>query len=304
MREGANSTETRGPVRMPEIHESRPHPMEVFFEPAREYRRRRYASWDPAKRTKKRRAIVTMVHNEPVFLPIWLRYYSRFFAPEDIHVLDNDSTDGSTGGAGFVRVPVAHDRVDWTWAVRTVEEYQHELLERYDVVLVTDVDEIVAPDPEWGTLDEYLDRFDEEWVNCLGYELVHLKEIEPPLNLDRPILDQRGYWYVNGAYDKPALATEPMSWTPGFHHRSDGRYHFDPDLRLIHLHRMDYDLCLAKHRLLRERAWSSEDMTEDRGTHNRIADEDAFERWFYEDSSSADVEIVVERIPPSWKGLF
>ena len=45
-------------------------------------------------------------------------------------------------------------------------------------------------------------------------------------------------------------------------------------------------------------------MTEDRGTHSRIADEDAFERWFYEDSSSADVEIVVERIPPSWKGLF
>ena len=61
-------------------------------------------------------------------------------------------------------------------------------------------------------------------MNCLGYELLHMKDIEPPIRLDRPILDQRGYWYVNGAYDKPALATEPMSWTPGFHHRSDGRY--------------------------------------------------------------------------------
>ena len=131
-----------------------------------------------------------------------------------------------------------------------------------------------------------------------------MKDIEPPFDLDRPILDQRGYWFVNGAYDKPALATEPMSWTPGISHRSDGRYHFDPELRLIHLHRMDYDLCLAKHRLLRDRAWSSEDMAEERGVHNRIADEDAFEHWFYEESSSADVEIVVERIPPSWKGLF
>ena len=100
MRESANSTETRGPVRMPEIHENPPHPMEVFFEPTREYRRRRYASWDRAKRTRKRRAVVTMVHNESVFLPIWLRYYSRFFAPEDIYVLDNDSTDGSTDRGG------------------------------------------------------------------------------------------------------------------------------------------------------------------------------------------------------------
>ena len=37
--------------------------------------------------------------------------------------------------------------------VSTIERHQHELLERYDVVLVTDVDEIVAPDPEWGTLE-------------------------------------------------------------------------------------------------------------------------------------------------------
>ncbi len=91
-----------------------------------------------------------MVHNEPFFLPIWLRYYSRFFAAEDIYVLDNDSTDGSTDRDGFVRIPVSHDRVDHTWMVRTIEELQHELLERYDVVLVTDVDEIVIAHPRAG----------------------------------------------------------------------------------------------------------------------------------------------------------
>ena len=52
-----------------------------------------------------------MVYNEAVFLPIWLRYYSRFFAPDDIYVLDHESTDGSTSGSGFVRIPVdARDR--------------------------------------------------------------------------------------------------------------------------------------------------------------------------------------------------
>ena len=63
--------------------------------------------------------------------------------------------------------------------VRTLEAHQHELLERYDMVLTTDVDEIVVPNPEWGTLGQYLDRFDEEWVNCLGYEVLHLKDREP-----------------------------------------------------------------------------------------------------------------------------
>ena len=56
----------------------------------------RRGPWLPWRRLRKRRAVVTIVHNEPVFLPIWLGYYSRFFAAEDIYVLDNESTDGST----------------------------------------------------------------------------------------------------------------------------------------------------------------------------------------------------------------
>ena len=48
------------------------------------------------------------------------------------------------------------------------------------MVLVTDVDEIVAPVPEWGPLDHYLDHFDEEWVNCLGYEILHQRDVSRP----------------------------------------------------------------------------------------------------------------------------
>ncbi len=114
-----------------------------------------------------------MVYNEPVLLPIWLRYYSRFFDPADIYVFDNDSTDGSTARDGFVRIPARRDRVDAIWTLETIQALQHELMRTYDVVLVTDVDEIVVPVPQVGSLGEYLDRVDEEWVNCLGYELLH-----------------------------------------------------------------------------------------------------------------------------------
>ena len=184
-----------------EPQDSPEHPLAPFFAAARRGRRDHYAA--PGRKRPTSRALITMVHNEAVFLPIWLRYYSRFFAPGDIYVLDNDSTDGSTDRDGFVRIPVVHDSVDHVWMVRTIEELQHELQERYDVVLVTDVDEIVAPVPEWGTLGAYLDRFDEESVNCLGYEILHMPG-EAALDVDRPILDQRGHWFSNGAYNKAA----------------------------------------------------------------------------------------------------
>jgi hypothetical protein len=292
-------------VRAPQVHHGIEHPHQEFFEPWREYRAQHYANSDPGPGPQKRRAAVTMVHNEPVFLPIWLGYYSRYFSPDDIYVLDNDTTDGSTDGGGFVRIPVAHDSVDHEWMARTLSGFQNELLERYDVVLVTDVDEIVAPLPEWGDLGAYIDRMNEEFVNPLGYEILHLPDREPPLDLRRPILDQRGHWFANDAYDKPTLATGPMTWVPGLHKSADGRHNYDPDLRLIHLHRMDYELCRHRHRSRSGRAWAPRDAGEEWATYNRIHEGDEFEHWFFEDSGFEDVgiHIVCEPIPPSWKGV-
>jgi Glycosyl transferase family 2 len=250
---------------------------------------------------------MTIVHNEPVFLPIWLGYYSRFFAPEDLYVIDNDTTDGSTDRRGFVRIPAPHAQADNAWMVETVEGLQHELIEGdYDTVLVTDVDEIVTPIPEWGSLGDYLDEFDEWWVNAIGYEILHLIDREDPLDLDRPILDQRSYWYANGAFNKPAIASGPMSWLPGFHHRSDERLNYDPDLRLIHLHRMDFEICHARHSSRTGRAWSERDRREGTGVYNWPAEKVEFEHWFYEDSGFEQdgVRIRVERIPQSFRGLF
>jgi hypothetical protein len=252
----------------------------------------------------KPRAALTIVHNESVFFPIWLDYYSRFFGPEDIYVLDHETSDGSTDRPGFVRIPVEHETVDHTWMVSAIEEQQRALLERYDVVLVTDVDEIVAPHPQTGTLGDYIDGFEEDFVNCLGYELIHMVDREGPYDPSRPILDQRGYWFANDIYDKPALATKPLRWRPGFHRTMDGQMRSDPDLYLIHLHRMDYEICLARHRHRKTRAWNEHDVSMGWASHNRIVDQDEFNRWFYEDSNTAWNDLVIEPIPPAWKGAF
>jgi hypothetical protein len=285
---------------VPVAEQGREHPWGSQYLEA--FRRIREANRLPSgSGSDRKRAVVTIVHNEPVFLPIWLRHYSRHFAPEHIYVLDNETTDGSTSTGGFVRIPVAHDRVDHAWMVRTIEELQHELLDRYDMVLVTDVDEIVVPRPEFGTLTEYLDRFDEEFINCLGYEILHLRDVEPPLNPSRPILDQRGYWFVNSLYEKPALATVPMNWKPGFHAREDEAFVVDPDLYMVHLHRVDYGICKARHRLRHERRWERRDLETGWAAHNRVADDEEFDHWFYRMDNRGTA---VEPIPTNWGGLF
>jgi hypothetical protein len=294
-----------GGVSVPEPREDVVHPMADRFEAFRRTRREHRAGADRAVAgARRRRAALTIVHNEPVFFPVWLGYYSRFFAADDIYVLDHETSDGSTVRDGYVRIPVTHETVDHTWMVRTIEEHQHELLDRYDVVLVTDVDEIVAPDPEFGTLGNYIDGFEEEFVNCLGYELIHLVDREGPYDPSRKVLDQRGYWFANDVYDKPALATEPMRWQPGFHRREDGRWRLDPDPYMIHLHRMDYEICLARHHYRQGRAWNDRDLALGWARHNRITDEAEFARWFYEDSNLDWTEIVIEPIPAAWSGLF
>jgi hypothetical protein len=249
------------------------------------------------------RAVLTIVHNEATFFPIWWNYYSRFFAPDDIYVLDHETTDGSTSGTGFVRIPVEHDCVDMRWLRDTIQAHQHELMGRYDVVLITDVDEIVAPDPAIGSLGDYIDGFDKPFVNCMGFELLHQRDAEPPYDPSCPILEQRHMWFQNFAYSKPVLAREPMEWHLGFHARMDGKADFDKSLHLIHLHRMDYDLCLARHRMRRGMEWSERDLAKGRAYQNLITELEEFDRWFNEDSCNSLLQIELEPIPERWRSV-
>lgn len=282
-----------------EVHEPREHPLSEFFDGLRQSRRE-----ERGEPGSTRAAVMTLVRDEKDFFPVWLDYYSRHFAPEDIHVLDHGSTDGSTDRDGFVRIPVESETTDNRWMLEQVQGLQSRLLESYDAVLVADVDEIIVPDPDLGELRDYVTGFSEGFVNCLGYEVLHLPEREPPIDFSRPLMPQRSYWFAAEGYDKPALATEPVPYEIGRHSRTDGKLNLDPDLRLIHLHRVDHDLCLARHR---ERAgwFSAADRKAGYGAHIRVAADDAFERWYYTEGCFSEAsEIVVERIPERWRGVF
>lgn len=275
------------------------HPLADYFAGWRE---ERAAARVPAR--ERRRAVITMVCNEPVFLPIWLAYYGRWFAPDDLYVLDNDSDDGSTSGSGFVRIPASCAEVDHRWMVDRVAALQHELLDEYDQVLVCDVDELIVPAPRMGTLGDYLDRLDEPFVTCLGYELLHRPQLEPPIDLDRPLLEQRGYWFPNDVYSKPAVTMQPAEWNPGFHTRTDNAMRMDPDLRMVHLHRLDFDLCSERHRTRSRKRWAEQDDDAGWAVHNRLTEGEEFRRWFEESLGVDGFPLHLEEVPAAWRGLF
>ncbi|MGW4913692.1 RICIN domain-containing protein [Streptomyces sp. NPDC004270] len=258
--------------------------------------------WTLRRATSRRntRAVLTLVRDEPEFLPIWLDYYSRFFAPEDIYVLHHQPPPDFRPTNRFIHIPVHQEVFSCDWQRDLVQQHQHELVDRYDTVLCTDVDEIVAPDPRYCDLGAYIDQFDDDYVNCTGYEVLHLKDKEPAFDSAAKVLSQRSTWFPNSLYSKPLLARVPMVWDGGFHWRTDGGTKQDPHLYLIHLHRMDYEICLKRHQRRSEHLVTQDDIDNCRGYQNRIVAPEDFHIWFYNDRVSGE-PIYPEPVPEHWR---
>ena len=250
------------------------------------------------------RAAFTIAQNEPVMLPLWLSYYERYFDPDDLYVLDHDSSDGSTEGLeGRCRVvPVHRQTYDHHWLRSTVESFQAFLLRSYDTVLFTDSDEFVLADPSrYSGLDDYIAKLARPAARCAGFNVVHQPD-EPPLRFDAPLLAQRRCWHASLLYSKRLLSRIPLRWSEGFHlEYSAPDDPPDPDLLLVHLHRVDYEMCLARHRKAFARNWKEADLLQGLGAQNRIVEPDEFEEWF---RHGAELDAPAELIPEHIRTLL
>jgi glycosyl transferase family 2 len=262
---------------------------------------------------KRTAAVFTIVQNEPAFLPVWARYYARHFAADDMFVLDHDSTDPLTVqlAAGLHRVPVHRaESFNHEWLAETVKRFQAFLLGSYELVLFTEVDEIVAANPERcpGGLSGLLDEesaSDTPFLRCTGYDIVHDRHTEAALDWSQPVLAQRAYCRRSEAYSKPLLARRPLDWDIGFHDLVPAETPLpdpDPRLLLLHLHRADFGTCRAKTLENSARRWALTDLEESRGLQNRLVDEAAFERWF-EAAFHDDPDEPLRPIPEAWREL-
>lgn len=264
-------------------------------------------NFSPAPEADGRRplAAFTIVKDEPIMLPLWLAYYGRDFDPADLYVLDHESGDGSTAAVSDrCRVIPVHREVafDHRWLRDTVEAFQSFLLRSYQTVLFAEVDEFLVADPRfYRGLSDYIHKLDRPAARCAGFNVVHQPD-EPALRFDAPILAQRTVWHPSLRYNKRLLGRVPFRWTEGFHEElnvpDDPP---DPGLVLVHLHRVDYDWCLARHRASAARKWSEVDIARGDGAQNRIAELGAFEEWF---RSGPDLDSPPEFIPQHIRGVL
>lgn len=217
-------------------------------------------------------AVVTMVYNEPDFLPIWLRYYSGQVGRRNCFVIDHGSDDGSTAHLdGLSQVILPRTPTDERRRAEYVSMFCTSLLQWYDFVAYADVDEILVADPRrHKTLLEYCTAAPHAVTTAFGMNLIHRLHHETALDLARPVLEQRQWVVPAASMCKPLLTRVPIRWDPGFH-SSDAPLAFD-DLLLFHLAYVD--LPIARRRQAKRRATPMQ--RESPNHHHRASDQAIF----------------------------
>lgn len=210
-------------------------------------------------------AIFTITHNEQAMLPLWFKYYSKIVPLKDIWILDHNTNDGSTDASKFpegtqiIRLYGDNGYMPHVFINRHVDMHQHRLLRAgYKCVLFTETDEFIVPDPDVykrGLL-EYFQTFinnpNAYTTRVLGYHIVHISNgainVEPAIDLSKPILGQRNYWQYDDLFNKPLLTKVPLRYTPGHHSSAgkSGKVSADKSLFMIHLHNIDKEMCLKR----------------------------------------------------------
>lgn len=167
---------------------------------------------------------------------VWLKYYSKYFDDLIIFVCGYENYDGykelSTVDKKYKYETIGGSDIYSLDTHYMVFKKQKELVESYDWVIYTDLDEIVIPSSYYKDLRDYMLKSKKKQTFCAGYE-VFMDDSEVPIDYGRPpILKQRKYWYKDetGSYNKPALSRVASDWAMGFHKIRDMG---DEDVRRI-----------------------------------------------------------------------
>lgn len=215
-------------------------------------------------------AAVCMTYNEPEFVPLWLAHYARQVGRENCFILDDGSSDGSTAGFGpynIIRLP--RRPYDPSGQSAFNSTFCTGLLQYYDYVLYSDVDEFVVSDPKVAkTLADYCRRPLPPVITMVGLNIVHLPDEEPAWDPGRPILTQRRFVRFSSSMCKATLISQPVIWSPGSH-SANARTIFD-HLYLFHAKWFDLPASLRRQKMMREMAWAAPNQ----GQISRASDEE------------------------------
>jgi hypothetical protein len=190
-------------------------------------------------------AAITVVRDEAAMLPRWIGYYGDQLGTENLIVVDDRSTDGSTRDLPCRVIPHAgfpEGRFERA-RMKLVSRLASEQLRDHDAVIFTDADEFLLADPDHyaGLRDFVARRPDLEVAAGLGLNVVHHLDHEPALVSDQPILGQRRFAKFVAKICKPALKRVDAPWTKASH-AIKAPFVPDPGLLMVHFKFADLDL--------------------------------------------------------------
>lgn len=182
---------------------------------------------------------MTMVRDEGLTLPRWIDYYGGQVGQTNLIVLDDNSIDGSTQDlpCTVFRLPPPPWKRPWSKTrLQLANSLSRGLLACHDAVIFTDVDEFLVPDPaRYVGLSDYLaSTADRRVVAPLALEVLHNDRLEPALDENSPLLQQRRFVKFSPAMCKPLVKRVPQNWDGAFH-RIHAPFEVDPDLWMLHL---------------------------------------------------------------------
>lgn len=212
-----------------------------------------------------------MVYDEREFLPLWHSHYGRLAGFENLFIIDDGSTDGSTSGldpSHVIRRPKAV--VDQIVRAALITHFTAMLFAHYDVVIFTDVDEFLVVDPLVTlSFSEYLTRAPGKHLNAIGLNVLHRADQEPDYAPDMAVLDHRRWLQFDFAYCKQLIHRTPVSFTPGFH-LTNRPFNFAPGLYLFHLRAFDRRTALRRIEHRRHLEWAERSLKRGHGIQNRM----------------------------------
>lgn len=195
---------------------------------------------------KKRICALTMARNDEFFLRKWVSYYGGELGMENLYVYldgkDQPVPDWCPGVNVTVceKIPGKVVELDRRRLAFLSSEAAG-LLERYDMVIGTDADEFLVPDPDLGMgLAEFLSNAPEHVsLSGLGVDVGQHTGCEDEIDPSRPFLSQRRHALLSTRYTKPSVITRPVSWGSGFHRIKGHGFHIVKGLYLFHFGYLD-----------------------------------------------------------------
>ena len=214
-------------------------------------------------------AVLAMVKDEEVFMPFWVKHYSKWFSPTDFYIHSDGTADNTLNllprGTNIIEVKDCDIPSVPPWPGKANDVYIKRvisnLLEDYECVLFAESpDDIIVPSPAHDCdLLKYVEKFvdsDRNYEHLTCVNVTHdLASNEAAYDVSKgTLLSQRTKMIRANQYDNAFLWKEIPWWQNGWHNlgprvnngkRLCGRG--DGSLYNLHIHYADYDLCNIRH---------------------------------------------------------